>query len=646
MPGQQRNLKTDRMEEKTMKNVLARGTVLRRGKRPYEIVKVLGAGGFGITYLAKGKVENITMNFAVKEFFMGSLCEREGSTMCYSKPVSDDVEAGKRSFLAEARRLSGLGVAHDNLVCINEAFEENNTAYYVMEYVAGKSMRQHFTHPFGEEEALKIMKPVLSALSKLHANRITHLDIKPDNILLKQEDDGTVRPVIIDFGLSKHYNQKGSATSQVHLLACSPGYAPLEQYSTTVLSQFTPQIDVYAAAATLFYLLTGKDPKEAAEISRSWIEQELQPVASEGTRSAILAAMRKDKDDRTGSIAELAKGLGLEIGGSHGGTVMISSEKRRTISIDWRGIWKKAALPLAACAAVALGVIAVQNVPSCSKSGGELIAEDTTAADSLPIEQTSETVVPNTVFANGLKPRWSASVNATQREVLEKLVANMVKVEGGTFTMGDDNGEDDEKPAHEVTLSGYYIGKYEVTQAEWEAVMGERPTSDGDKWTSEYGLGGNYPAYYISWNDCENFIRKLNDLTGLQFTLPTEAQWEYAARGGRNSRGYKYSGSNDIDSVAWYLENSVDETHLVGMKRANELGLYDMSGNVWEWCSDWYGKSYYSSSSRTDPTGPASGSGRVLRGGSWYSIATYCRVAYRDGSTVAYRYSRGMRLAL
>ena len=691
MPGQQRNLKTDRMEEKTMKNVLARGTVLRRGKRPYEIVKVLGAGGFGITYLAKGKVENITMNFAVKEFFMGSLCEREGSTMCYSKPVSDDVEAGKRSFLAEARRLSGLGVAHDNLVCINEAFEENNTAYYVMEYVAGKSMRQHFTHPFGEEEALKIMKPVLSALSKLHANRITHLDIKPDNILLKQEDDGTVRPVITDFGLSKHYNQKGSATSQVHLLACSPGYAPLEQYSTTVLSQFTPQIDVYAAAATLFYLLTGKDPKEAAEISRSWIEQELQPVASEGTRSAILAAMRKDKDDRTGSIAEFAKRLGLEIGGSHGGTVMISSEKRHTISIDWRGIWKKAALPLAACAAVALGVIVVQNVPSCSKSSGELIAEDTTAADSSKVVATdiskfvetsdnvkSETAsvdvvqlvevaqdVPKkeeklvdkklavglkTKFSNGLKPRWSRRITVAQGAVLENLVAKMVKVKGGTFTMGataeqGSDPSDDEKPAHRVTLSDYYIGKYEVTQAEWEAVMGEKPTSDGYNWTSEYGIGGNYPAYYISWNDCDAFIRKLNEMTGLNFKLPTEAQWEFAARGGNKSRGYKFSGGD-------YIDRSGRKTHPVGDKQANELGLHDMSGNVYEWCSDRYGKSYYSSSPQLDPIGPGSGLDRVLRGGSWLTALVISggsanRVTSRYHSAVTSRYnSHGMRLAL
>ena len=323
---------------------------------------------------------------------------------------------------------------------------------------------------------------------------------------------------------------------------------------------------------------------------------------------------------------------------------MIRSENSRTRSLDWRGIWKKAALPLAACAAVALGVIAVQNVPSCSKSSGEMIVEDTTAVDSLPIEQ----IVPNTVFANGLEPRWSSSVTASQRTVLEKLIANMVKVEGGTFMMGDDNGEDDEKPAHKVTLSDYYICKYEVTQAEWKAVMGENPTYDGGKWTSKYGLGSNYPAYYISGDDCDAFIRKLNELTGLKFRLPTEAQWEYAARGGKSSGGYRYSGGNDIGAVAWYDGNSGNKTHPVGGKQANELGLYDMSGNVLEWCSDWYGESYYRSNHQTDPTGPSGGSCCVLRGGSWDFYATGCRVANRYNSSVSYRYYNyfGMRLAL
>ena len=244
-------------------------------------------------------------------------------------------------------------------------------------------------------------------------------------------------------------------------------------------------------------------------------------------------------------------------------------------------------------------------------------------------------------IAIGLSPRWSASVTASQKAVLENLIANMVKVEGGTFMMGataeqGSDAESDEQPAHQVTLSDYYIGKYEVTQAEWEAVMGKNPS---------FFKGDNRPVEKVSWEDCQEFIRKLNSLTGLNFTLPTEAQWEYAARGGNKSRGYKYSGSNEIGAVAW-CNNSGGETHPVGQKQANELGLYDMSGNVWEWCSDWYGS--YSSNRQTNPTGAASGSGRVLRGGSWYgNFAPYCRVASRGNGSVAYRINHnGMRLAL
>lgn len=200
----------------------------------------------------------------------------------------------------------------------------------------------------------------------------------------------------------------------------------------------------------------------------------------------------------------------------------------------------------------------------------------------------------------------------------------MVAVEGGTFTMGATSEQgsdawDDEKPAHKVTLSDYYIGQTEVTQALWEAVMGGNPSRR---------IGDNLPVEQVSWNDCQVFIQKLNQLTGKQFRLPTEAEWEYAARGGRKSRGYKYAGGNNIGSVAWYDDNSGNEMHPVATKQANELGIYDMSGNVWEWCSDWYGD--YTSSSQSDPQGPSSGSDRVGRGGGYGSIAGVCRVSCRN----------------
>ena len=232
----------------------------------------------------------------------------------------------------------------------------------------------------------------------------------------------------------------------------------------------------------------------------------------------------------------------------------------------------------------------------------------------------------NTVMMGfGLKPQWSAEVTPKQKQVLEKLVTNMVKVEGGTFTMGatSEQGSDaysNEEPTHKVSLSDFYIGKYEVTQEEWEAVMGKNPS---------HFNGSNRPVEQVSWNDCRDFITRLNRLTGLNFSLPTEAQWEYAARGGNKSKGYKYSGSNTIGDVAWYTNNSSSKTHDVGTKAPNELGIYDMSGNVWEWCKDWYDSSYYSTSPSANPTGPSSGSFRVFRGGSWNNNARLCRVSNR-----------------
>ncbi|MBQ0056498.1 MAG: SUMF1/EgtB/PvdO family nonheme iron enzyme [Bacteroidales bacterium] len=216
----------------------------------------------------------------------------------------------------------------------------------------------------------------------------------------------------------------------------------------------------------------------------------------------------------------------------------------------------------------------------------------------------------------------------------------MVAVKGGTFQMGatpeQQDAYKDEKPVHSVTLSDYYIGETEVTQALWKAVMGSNPST----WK-----GDNLPVEQVSWKDCQKFIKKLNQLTGKNFRLPTEAEWEYAARGGKESKGYQYSGSNNLGSVAWYDDNLGSKIHAVKPKQPNELGLYDMSGNVWEWCQDWYGG--YSGGSQTNPKGPSSGSRRVYRGGSWYYDARHCRVAYRNWDTPHYRsYDLGLRLGL
>jgi formylglycine-generating enzyme required for sulfatase activity len=246
-----------------------------------------------------------------------------------------------------------------------------------------------------------------------------------------------------------------------------------------------------------------------------------------------------------------------------------------------------------------------------------------------------------TLIEETYKKQPSSSASSITIPVKDGISIEMVKVEGGTFMMGAtpemEIPDDDEKPVHQVTLTNdYYIGKYEVTQALWQTVMESNPSSF---------KGNNLPVEQVSWNDCQEFIGKLNSITGRKFRLPTEAEWEYAARGGKKSRGYQYSGSSKISDVAWYNGNSGSKTHLVGTKQANELGLYDMCGNVLEWCQNWYGS--YVSSSQTNPTGAVSGSYRVIRGGSWYSSARFCRSSCRDSGTPGIRNSRlGLRLVL
>jgi formylglycine-generating enzyme required for sulfatase activity len=203
----------------------------------------------------------------------------------------------------------------------------------------------------------------------------------------------------------------------------------------------------------------------------------------------------------------------------------------------------------------------------------------------------------------------------------------MVFVRGGTFNMGSNDGHSNEKPVHSVTLSDFYMGKTEVTQAQWEAVMGDNP--------SYFKNCPSCPVEQVSWNDIQIYLEKLNKLTGKSYRLPTEAEWEYAAHGGVSSVGTLYAGANDANTVAWNNSNSSSRVHEVATKKANELGIYDMSGNVWEWCSDWFGS--YTASNQTNPTGVSSGTNRVLRGGSRVNDPQYSRVAFRNSDTPDYR---------
>ena len=259
-------------------------------------------------------------------------------------------------------------------------------------------------------------------------------------------------------------------------------------------------------------------------------------------------------------------------------------------------------------------------------------------------EPQSATVVENNLTDVNFVLAEGAGKDVTYVETVAGINMTMVFVEGGTFQMGatSEQGSDydsDEKPVHSVTLDSYYIAETEVTQAQWYAIMGTTIYQQRDKASGETlkGVGNNYPMYFVSLDEAQKFCEKLSQLTGRTYLIPTEAQWEFAARGGNMSQGYKYSGGNSLYDVAWYDNNSSDTTHSVKQKQPNELGLYDMSGNVWEWCSDWYDS--YSSSSQTNPTGPSSGSDRVLRGGSWNGGAMRCRVSERGYNSRSSRHN-------
>lgn len=239
--------------------------------------------------------------------------------------------------------------------------------------------------------------------------------------------------------------------------------------------------------------------------------------------------------------------------------------------------------------------------------------------------------------------------SVTVKNLGSSVTFKMIPVVGGTFFMGATaeqiNPNKDETPAHEVTVSDFLIGETEVTQELWQTVTGSRPVADSYQWSEDCGVGKNYPAYYISYADCVTFIEKLNTLTGLSFRMPTEAEWEYAARGGSKSQRYQYSGSDNLDDVAWSNCSSIKKLQPVGSKNPNELGIYDMSGNVGEWCSDWYGQ--YSADTQTNPVGPSSGTERVNRGGRWYSVVNGARNSFRGRHAPSARYSNlGLRLVL
>ena len=641
-------------------STLQPGSTLQNGK--YEIQRVLGQGGFGVTYLALQ--QGLNRIVAIKEFFMENFCVRNADThhvTIATEGSRELVERYRNKFLKEARNIAKL--EHPNIVSIIDVFEENSTAYYVMKYAQNGSLDDKVKREghLSEADATRYILKIANALRFVHQHKMTHLDVKPANILLSDNDE----PWLIDFGLSKQYDTKTGEQTSSTPLGYSPGYAPIEQYMAGGAGTFSPESDIYSLGATFYKLLTGNTPPDASTVANNGIPvQELHAKkVSQRAISVIFQAMEPLCKDRLHDMDSFIQMLEEETPQPKPARkptkttrTVTSDENKKTspsapkpptppqpkpakmqarpeansqrspieqnVNPPTFKIEGRTGSPLRYLMLGVIGFFVIVAIVFGSLVVlGALLPDDTPVEgnDSIVAQQLSEG--PMTFEANGVS-------------------FTMIPVEGGTFTMGATSEMtepwDNEKPTHQVTLSSYYIGETEVTQALWKAVMGSNPSLfEGD----------DLPVEKVSWDDCQTFISKLNALTGKNFRLPTEAEWEFAARGGNQSRHTQYSGSSRIDDVAWYLYNSGGTTHPVKTKQPNELGIYDMAGNVWEWCQDWSGS--YSSYAQTNPTGTSSGSERVNRGGSYISVPRACCSSSRIDGAPEFSYDYlGLRLVL
>ena len=476
-------------------------------------------------------------------------------------------------FRREAKAIAKL--AHPNIVTLYDYDSDALGPYIVMELLSGTDLQQqvHTNGPFSPAALRPILDQVVRALSYAHSCGVVHRDIKPSNLRLLS--DSTVK--VLDFGLARHA-QDASMTMSGAALGTLDFLAPEQQEDG---SKADARSDQYSLGATAYFLLTGKRPRAIREkdVPDAW-------------RELVFKSMEESPADRYTSMDAFAAALAAT--SAHAPTVEAPS-------------------PSSSPALVA-PVIEAPSKAHAVDTWAEVLVDTpdpSIITDKAIREQISATGLP-----------WRVKDRTTG---IEMVLIPAGKYMRGAYS-GDSEADDDERPPHEVVITkSFYLGVYEVTQSEWQNLMGSNPS---------HFKGARLPVENVSWDDTQEFLGKSKGLR-----LPTEGEWEYACRAG--TTGLRYG---DLHQVAWYDGNSGGTTHAVGGKQSNGFGLHDMLGNVWEWCSDWYGA--YPGGSQVDPSGPSSGQSRVFRGGSWGNFVRYCRASSRyDFAPADWYYILGFRVA-
>ncbi len=540
-----------------------------------------------------------------------------------------------------------LAKGHRNVLPVEGIDFHDDRLFIISEFAPDGSLEDSLGNHGGKApsivEAIEIMLGILDGLGYLHKRKIIHRDIKPPNVLLSNNT-----PRITDFGIAKFIPSE----TESHALKGSPAYMSPEAWQ----GNRDEQTDLWSASVVFYELLCGKRPfsgRGQHEVMYSICNLEPQPlpeIIPKALREFIATALKKETNERyrtagvmRSELQEIYQDI-LRIGEEP--TIVVPPPTPEPTPVpEPQPTPPTIIVPLQPKPQPALPVLQPNPQPS-SQPQPELNPDPPLVPkpQSMSARRVNRAVVATIVVivlavgagvwgvvklksGNPDAPTVTTPSNISGTNQLKETktdVGTFVQIPEGNFLMGSENGAEGEKPVRKVKISSFEMGKHEVTQEQWQAVMGNNP--------SDF-KGANHPVEQVSWNDVQEFIKKLNaKKDGYSYRLPTEAEWEYACRAGTKG---DYAGN--LDEMSWYDKNSGSKTHSVGEKKANAWGLYDMHGNVWEWCSDWYDENYYKQSPNANPSGPSTGSLRVLRGGGWSFDARELRSAIR------YRFAPGFR---